>query len=344
MLVGGLRDGVSTFNDDDIEFFDEPETTEAVQAGRRWPPLQRARGSGQGSRRPASPPALVRLARLAGLVVTAIAFVVASVLWIGACQGAGKHREYAGYLSNVGALAQNSGKLGAQFAGTLLSAAPKTANLATSLREYAQQERLAYDQAQIRVPAPLRQAHQQLLDALELRAKGLADLSQTLALPVPRAAGYSRLTRLLTAQARLLTTSDIVWDQLYRAAVIEQIKAQNILGLAVPESHFIANADLVGARSFRLLLQRLHGVSAPSAPATLLKPGDSGAAVAAWQLQLNRWLKKTQPQALLTPTRIFDPATVAATKTLQTAASITADGIVGPATRQALRRQLAKQG
>ncbi len=36
-----------------------------------------------------------------------------------------------------------------------------------------------------------------------------ADLSQTLALPIPRTADYSRLTALLTAQARLLTSSDM---------------------------------------------------------------------------------------------------------------------------------------
>jgi peptidoglycan hydrolase-like protein with peptidoglycan-binding domain len=345
--LGGLRDGVSTFNDDDIDFFDEPETVEVVRAGRR---LQRSRGrgSGEGPRRPASPPppGLVPLARLAGLVAVVIVIVVAFVSWIGACQGTGKHDEYAGYLSNVDALAQSSSKLGAKFAHTLLSSGLKTSGLETSLQGYADQEQHAYEQAQqIRVPGPLRQAHQRLLDALALRVKGLAGLSQALALPFKPAAGLSTLTGVLTAQARLLTTSDIVWDQLYRAAVAEQIKAQRLIGLVVPESHFIANSDLVGAHSFGLLLQRLHDVSTGSTPATLLKPGDSGAAVGVWQRQLNGWLRKARPQqAPLAATRIFDTATVAATKTLQTAASITADGVVGPATRQALRRELAKGG
>jgi hypothetical protein len=331
------------------DFFDEPETVEVVQAGRRLGRLPRARagGSGDGPRRPASPPSgLVPLARLAGLVAVVIVTVVAFVFWIGACQGAGKHAEYAGYLSKVGTLALSSSKLGTEFANTLLARGLKTGGLKTSLQGYAEQEQQAYDQAQqIRAPGPLRQAHQRLLDAFELRAKGLAGLSEALALPSKPGADSSRLVGALTAQARLLTTSDVVWDQLYRLAATEQLKAQRVIGLVVPESRFIANTDRVGARSFALLLQRLHGVSTRSAPAPLLKAGESGAAVGAWQLQLNRWLRKAQPtQAQLAITRRFDPATEAATKTLQTAASITPDGIVGPATRRALRRELARSG
>jgi peptidoglycan hydrolase-like protein with peptidoglycan-binding domain len=351
-VLGGLRDGVSTFNDEDIHFdyFAEPETVEAAQPGRRLPRLQRSRGpgSGDGPRRPASPPSgRAPLARLAGLIAIVIVIVVALVSWIGACQGTGKQAEYASYLSNVGALAQSSSKLGAEFATTFRSSGLKTSGLERSLQGYAAHEQQAYDQAQqIRVPGPLRQANQQLLDALELRVKGLTGLGEALAQASPfKRASATTLTGVLTAQAQLLTTSDVVWDQLYRAAATEQIKAQRVIGLAVPESHFIANTDLVGARSFGLLLQRLHGLSTLPAPATLLKAGDSGAAVGAWQVQLNRWLPTTQPpQGLLTITRIFDPATEAATKTLQTAASITADGIVGLATRLALRRELAHPG
>jgi hypothetical protein len=59
-----------------------------------------------------------------------------------------------------------------------------------------------------------------------IRKPCLAGLSQTLALPVPRTADYSRLTALLTAQARLLTSSDIVWNQIYRAA------AATVLGIS----------------------------------------------------------------------------------------------------------------
>jgi Putative peptidoglycan binding domain len=339
---------VSRFNDDDInfDFFAAPERVEDVDAGRLLPRLRRSRsrGSGEGLRRPPAslPPGLVPLARLAALIAITIAVVVALVFWVGACQGTSKHDEYASYASKVRGLAQSSQSLGVEFANKLIAPGLKQADLETSLQAYAQQEQQAYDQAQrIRAPGPVRSIHQNLVDALELRAKGLAALgdalSQTATAKDPSAAAQK-----LTDEAALLTTSDVVWDQLYQLPATEEMKALGVTGVVIPESHFVANADLVSARSFGLLLQRLHPVSTGSAPTPLLKPGNSGAAVGIWQVQLNRWLKKAQPQqALVVVTRVFDAATEAATKTLQIAASITPDGIVGPATRQALTRELA---
>lgn len=344
---------MNTFRDDDVEFdlFDEP-TVEAVHTGQRSPRLQRlrGRGSGEGPRRPPArpPPGLVPLARLAGLIALAIVTVVTLVTGITACEGPSKHAEYASYLSKVRALARDSNELGAQFTNRLRAPRLKASDLEANVRQYARQEQQTYDQAQqIRVPGPLRQAHQQLLDALELRAEGLASLSEALAqaLPVKSAASSATLIEELTAQAELLTTSDVVWDQLYRTAATAQIKAQHVTGLVVPESHFIANTDLVGASSFGLMLRRLHGVSSKPAAAPLLKLGSAGTAVAAWQTQLDRWRRKAHPgQPLLAITGAFNPATETATKALQQAAGITNDGIVGPATRRALTRELAHPG
>ena len=168
-------------HDDDIEFdfFDEPETVEATQRGRRLP--RRDGGDGEG-RRPARPPlqtptGLIPLARLVGLIAIAIAIIVGLVFWVGACQGTSKHAAYADYATKVKAIAQSSNQLGLEFATKLSSPGLKAADLETSLQKYAQQEQQAYDQAQqIRAPGPLRAIHQHLVDALALRAKGLAAL------------------------------------------------------------------------------------------------------------------------------------------------------------------------
>jgi peptidoglycan hydrolase-like protein with peptidoglycan-binding domain len=347
--LAGLR-GVSTRDDDEIEFdfFDEPETVEATQRGRRLPRRDRSGDGGSGAepRRPIrTPTGLVPLARLVGLIAIAITVVVALVFWVGACQGKNKHDEYASYASKVRAIAQSSTALGTEFANKLIASGLKQADLEQSLQTYAQQEQQSYDQAQqIQAPGPLRRIHQHLIDALELRAKGLAGLGDTLS-QTASVKDAAAAAQKLTDEAALLTASDVVWDQLYRLPATDQMKAQGVTGVVIPDSHFVENTDLVSARSFSLLFGRLHPASTGSAPAPLLKPGDSGAAVGAWQVLLSRWLKKAQPQQALLPiTRIFDPATEAATKTLQIAASITLDGIVGPATRQALTRQLARTG
>src|SRR5438270_3912266 len=171
---------MSTQDDDDIEFdfFDEPETVEAAQR-RRLPRLERPGGRGGGERPPRppmrAPTGLVPLARLVGLIAIAIVVVVGLVFWVGSCQGKSKHDEYASYADKVRALAAGDKKLGEEFAGRLLSPGLKQSELENLLQQYAQQEQQAYTQAQqIHPPGPLRAAHQNLVDAIELRAKAFA--------------------------------------------------------------------------------------------------------------------------------------------------------------------------
>jgi hypothetical protein len=267
---------MSTFDDNDIEFdfFDEPETVETTRRGRRRPrpEPQAGGGGGDGPRRPPmrAPTGIVPLARLVGLIAIAIVVVVALVFWVGACQGKSKHDEYAAYASKVRAIAQSSNRLGVTFANKLISAGLKQSDLESSLQTYAQQEQQAYDEAQqIRAPGPLRSLHQRLVDALALRAKGLAGLGDALASASSAAKSVTATTAetdALTAQGQLLTASDVVWDQLYRLPATQEMKAQGVTGVVVPQSQFISNIDLVSARSFGLLLTRLTGASTGGTP------------------------------------------------------------------------------
>ncbi len=103
---------------------------------------------------------------------------------------------------------------------------------------------------------------------------------------------------------------------------------------------------VVGPSTRQALGRALSGTkpsTTPSTTAPLLKLGDKGAAVTAWQTQLNAWLKATAPtQTLLTVDGTFGASTQTATEALQTASGLTPDGIVGPSTRQALATALAK--
>jgi len=271
---------MSSYDDDNIEFdfFDEPETVEGTPRGRR--PPRAARSGGDGPRRPPmrAPTGLVPLARLVGLIAIAIVVVVAFVFWIGACQGKSKHDEYASYASNVRTLARSSTGLGQEFSKQLMSAS-KLSDLETSLAAYAQQEQQAYDAAQqIRPPGPLRALHQRMIDALELRAKGLAGLGNVLVTTSSKqnAASASRETDALTAQGQLLTASDVVWDQLYRLPAKQQLAAQGVTGVIVPESHFLSIPDLVSARAFGILLTRLGASAASSGSAPTTSGSTSG--------------------------------------------------------------------
>lgn len=255
---------MTSYDDENIEFdfFDEPETEEAPRPRRR----PRRERSG-GPRPPAPPTGLVPLARLVGLIAIAIAIVVAFVFWVGACQGKSTHDQYASYATSVRTVAASSNALGREFASKLVSGT-KQSDLEASLQQYAQQEQQEYDQAQqIRPPGPLRQTHQRLVDAIELRAKGLAALGGVLAQWTPK--NTSATIEALASQAELLTASDVVWEQLYRIPATQQLKTQGVTGVVIPASSFVPNTELVSARSFGVLLNNLKGASTGGTPSGL---------------------------------------------------------------------------
>ena len=273
---------MSSYDDDHIEFdfFDEPETEEAPRTRRR-PRIERRGGGPRRTGPPLRPPTgIVPLARLVGLIAIAIAIVVAFVFWVGACQGKSKHDEYASYASQVRTLAQSSNALGAKFQAKFTSTL-KQSDFEALLQQYAQQEQQEYDQAQqIRAPGPLRQIHQQLIDALELRAKGFAALGDAMtAWNSKSSASTAATTEALANQGLLLVASDIDWEQLYRIPATQQLKTEGVTGVVIPKSAIVPNTDLVSARSFGLLLPRLTGASTGGTPGG--KHGDALVSVVA---------------------------------------------------------------
>jgi len=252
---------MSTHDDENIEFdfFDEPETVEATQR-RRLPRLERPGGRGGGERPPRppmrTPTGLVPLARLVGLISIAIVIVVGLVFWVGSCQGKSKQSEYTAYADKVRAIATADRALGKEFENAFTSST-KQSDFENKLQQYAQQEQQAYVQAQqIRPPGPLRAIHQNLIEAIELRYKGLTGLGDTLAQSTKNQA--TTIAKLTNA-GQLLTASDVVWDQLYRIPATQQLKDQGVTGVVIPASHFLSNSDFVSARSFTILLTTTFG-------------------------------------------------------------------------------------
>jgi hypothetical protein len=262
---------LSEYDDDNIEFdfFDEPETVEATQR-RRLPRLERSGGRGGGERPPRpplrTPTGFVPLARLVGLIAIAIVVVIGLVFWVGSCQGKSKHDEYQSYADKVKTIAAADTKLGADFAAELLVRPLKQSELDTKLQQFAQQEQLAYTQAQqIRAPGPLRALHLNLVNAIELRAKALSGLGDVLARS-NALKNKTDTTAKLAAQGQLLTASDVVWEQLYRVPATLQLENQGVKGVVIPSSEFVANSDIVSSRAFLIVLDALGGASTGGTP------------------------------------------------------------------------------
>ena len=210
-----------------------------------------------------TPTGLIPLARLVGLIAIAIVIVVGLVFWVGSCQGKSKQSEYKAYADKVQTIATADQTLGKEFESAFTSSV-KQSDFESKLQQYAQQEQLAYAQAQqIRPPGPLRTIHQNLIDAIELRYKGLTGLGDTLAQPIKNQAVA---TATLTNEGQLLTASDVVWDQLYRTPATQTSQNQGVTGVVIPASHFLTNSDFVSARSFAILLKRFGGASTGGTP------------------------------------------------------------------------------
>lgn len=329
----------SSSRESEFDFFDEPDTAET--AGQAWRrrlrPAEASRPGGSG-RGPVLPRGLDRLGRLAALVTVVIASVVALVTGLGGCKGSSDN--YSQYLERVRVIAEGSNRVGDELAHDL-RASLKPADLARRLQTLAAQEQQAYDRAeQIRPPGPLRQIHEELLAALELRATGLASLGQTLVAAEAHTTPAASVANALAAQAQLLTTSDVVWSELYRTPATDQLRQRGLTDLLVPDSQVVTSPGLVSATSFVHRLLPTH-TSNTRGPVASLKSGDSGSAVASWQRQLNQWLRTQPGQSPVPVDGKYGNRTATATKTLQHVAGITADGVVGPATRHALTVELA---
>src|SRR5581483_6732133 len=239
-----------------FDFFEEPPTREMPQRSRR-----RTRPQERRPRRPGPPPpGAVGLARLAGLLALGIAIVVGLVFWVGSCQGQTKHDEYSSYLGKVMPLAQSSASIGTAFANELGARSLSLPDLETKLEGWARQEQLDYAAAQrIQPPGPLQTAHAQVLDAFQLRALGLAGLANTLqqakTQSSPPPAGT--VANELAAQAQLLSSSDIVWTELFRLPATETLSREGVTGVIVPASRFVTDPGKIAATYLAIVYERL---------------------------------------------------------------------------------------
>jgi hypothetical protein len=249
--------------DDDIEFdfFDEePATTEAQSSPSRVR-LPRRAGRGTGSRRPQGPQrGLTPLLRLLALIAIIVAVLVFFGLVIQSCASTSKHDAYRSYMAKVGSIAQSSDSNGAAVASAMTTSGAKVADLETKLVGIADQERQTLAAAQkLNPPGPLRPENEDLIEALQLRVNGVQGLADTF-----HATATSKATTdaaLLSAQADKLLASDVTWDELFRGPATAEMKNEGISGVVAPESHFVANHDLITERSMALVLQRLRGAS-----------------------------------------------------------------------------------
>ena len=245
-----------TERDSDIEFdfFDEPQE-------REQPPTRRL--ARRGPRRPVRPPTgLTPLLRLVGLIAFAILVIVLLVFWVQSCRGASKRESYSDYMQKVTVIADNSQSIGRDLSNALTTPGTRVRTLQPRLLGLAQQQVQDVERARdIGAPGPLRSAHQQVVEALQLRVSGLRGLADTFG-QTARSNDFNAAGALLATQAQRLVASDVIWDDLFKDPAASELRRQGIGGVAVPDSNFLRDADAVSRSAWIPVLRRLRGTPA----------------------------------------------------------------------------------
>ena len=257
-------------HDDDLQFDffeDEPATTE-VQPRTRLP-RRGGRGTGMGRGVAAPPPhGLTPILRLLALLAIVVTLLVVFGLLLQSCASTSKHDKTANYMGKVGTIAKSSEDVGTGVANALITPGAKPSELATKLGNYADQERQNVKAAQdLTPPGYLRDQHQQMIEALQLRVSGVQGLADTFGRnPASKSPGEAAV---LSEQADRLLASDVVWDDLFKDPAAAELKNEGISGVTVPDSNFVQNRDLTTGRSMALLLTRLRGTATGGTPTGL---------------------------------------------------------------------------
>jgi hypothetical protein len=261
---------VSTRDEDilDFDFFDEEEPPSWEEAPERSSGPPRERGPRRGSRL-GGPGNLTPLLRLVGLIALAILIVVLLAVWVEGCASDRQRDRYTDYMGEIGAVGNNSARLGQQLNALLTTPGLNQEDLDAKLGGFVQTAENQVQRAgDINAPGPLHDAHEGAVEALQFRVNGLQGLrtafQETTDATDPAAAGEA-----LAAQARRLTASDIIWADSFKARAEVVLEEEEIEGLEVPSSVFVSTDDLATPGSLAAIWQRIQGAAEGGPPSGL---------------------------------------------------------------------------
>jgi hypothetical protein len=246
-----------TDTDIDFDFFDDSPTTET---SREEIPRRRRR-----PRLPTRPPAGgAPLLRMAGLIVGGILLVVVLILWVNSCRADQKTAEYRDYMSDVTKVGADSQQIGTRLNELIFTPGIQVESLQGELNGLRQAQSQTVQAAQrLDAPGPLREQHEELIEALQYRVSGLNGLASGLS-QIADETGSEAAGELLAEQSNRLVASDVIWDDSFSAQAQDVMEEQGIGGVDVPDSNFVANEEFSSPASWKLIVDRLTQPAAAS--------------------------------------------------------------------------------
>jgi hypothetical protein len=234
----------------EFDFFDDAPTREATEGERDAPRRRRL------PRRPPTGGPPPQQLRLGALVVGLVVLVVLLIVWISSCQS-DKTSAYEDYLGEAADVTSSSDRIGRDLQAAIARPGIKLSDLEQALEGLrAQQAQLVTQAQNLDPPGPLREEHDSLVEAMQLRVSGLAGLGQGLA-QAGQDGGARATGDALSEQAKRFVASDVVYDDLFRARAQETMRQEGVAGVEVPTSTFLTTPELSQAATWTALVKRL---------------------------------------------------------------------------------------
>jgi hypothetical protein len=137
----------------------------------------------------------------------------------------------------------------------------KQEDLDAKLGGYIQQAEAHVQKAEdLKPPGPLHDSNDGAIEALDFRVAGLKGLQKAFQETV-NADDATTAGQQLAVPAQRLLTSDIVWTDRFQAVAQNVMDDENVEGVQVPPSDFVATDDLVTARTLATIWQRIQGAA-----------------------------------------------------------------------------------
>jgi hypothetical protein len=194
---------------------------------------------------------------MAALIVGGILLVVILILWISSCLADQKTAEYRDYMEATGRVGADSEEVGRSLNELVFTPGIQVEDLQVSLDGLRQdQSQIVQNAERLDAPGPLREQHESMIEALQLRVSGLNGLARGLS-QVSDATGADAAGELLAEQSNRLVASDVVWDDYFMVPAQEVMEEQDIGGVQVPDSDFVSNAEFSSPNSWTLIVERL---------------------------------------------------------------------------------------
>ncbi len=234
----------------EFDFFDDAPSSEATR--RDEEPPRRRRRIPQGPPGGGQP-----LLRLAGLIAGGILLVVVLVIWVNACREDQKKAQYEDYMTEVAKIGGDSAQIGADLNKLLFGSGAQIEEVQTQIAGLRDQQSQTVERAEsLDAPGPLREQQQAFVEALQLRVSGLNGLAHEFDRVTGTETGDDE-GKLLAQQSERLVASDVVYEDFFSARSKDVMDGQGVVGVSVPESDFVSNAELSSPASWLLILQRL---------------------------------------------------------------------------------------